>query len=149
MTYSLKVLAKDPNQIHTVLFSWSREMKLGTWGHPNIRLLLAYHLETIGMDDVAYKLVCSNSLVPCSVYKFVLKYRVRQSVVSSAIYVIDQPQVTALDQVLLPKHLGLIADVMREWEGRIADELMLTEAEVENIKEKHRNKLNLQKYIKY
>ena len=152
MTYSLKALANDPDPVCTVLFSWLREMKLGTWGYPNIRLLLAYHLETIaGMDDIADKLICFTNYFGTSVYKFVLKYRIRQSIVSSAIYVIDQPQVTALDQVIdlesgnVPKHLGHIADSMSDWEGRIADELMLTPAEVETIKEKHRNKFNLQK----
>jgi hypothetical protein len=34
----------------------------------------------------------------------------------------------------VPKHLGLIADSMCEWEGRIAEALGLTEAEVKDIK---------------
>ena len=76
--------------------------------------------------------------------------RLQRSIVSSATH---QPQITTfdLDRVLdsesgnVPKHLGLIADSIREWEGRIAEELLLTSAEVETIKEKHKNKLDLQK----
>ena len=43
------------------------------------------------------------------------------------------------------KHLGQIADHMDMWEGRIAEELKLTPAEVACIKDKHPNKLELQK----
>jgi hypothetical protein len=65
----------------------------------------------------------------------------------------DQFQVITsnLDQMLdsmnegVEKHLGLIADFMKEWEGRIAEALGLTPAEVEGIKGKHINKPNLQK----
>ena len=34
----------------------------------------------------------------------------------------------------IPRHLGQIADSMAEWEGRISDELGLTEATVANIR---------------
>lgn len=44
----------------------------------------------------------------------------------------------------VPKHLGKIADSMPEWEGRIADELDLSPADVAAIKKKHPNELNLQ-----
>lgn len=44
----------------------------------------------------------------------------------------------------VPKHLGRIARSMVEWEGPIADELELTEAEVASINTKHPSKLNLQ-----
>lgn len=55
-----------------------------------------------------------------------------------------------LDQVLdadsdgVPKHLGKIADSMYEWQGRLADELGLMESDVETIKYKYPNQLNLQ-----
>lgn len=42
-------------------------------------------------------------------------------------------------------HLGQIADTMCEWEGRIAEGLCLTRAEVENIKYKYKDNLELQK----
>lgn len=42
------------------------------------------------------------------------------------------------------KHLGEIADLMSEWEGRIAEHLGLTPADVSNIKQKHPNELRLQ-----
>ena len=42
------------------------------------------------------------------------------------------------------KHLGKIADSMSEWEGRIADELGLTSADVATINKKHPNELHLQ-----
>ena len=44
----------------------------------------------------------------------------------------------------VPKHLGQIADSMSEWEGRIADELGLTKADVNHIKSKHAQDLKLQ-----
>ena len=46
----------------------------------------------------------------------------------------------------VPKHLGRIADLMAEWEGPIADELGLTEADVASIKTKHPSNLKLQLY---
>lgn len=48
------------------------------------------------------------------------------------------------DVVISTKHLGEIADELYGWEGRIADELGLTEAEVAAIKLKHDRELNLQ-----
>ena len=42
------------------------------------------------------------------------------------------------------KHLGQIADSMAEWEGRIAEELGLTEADAANIKAKYPSNLKLQ-----
>ena len=42
------------------------------------------------------------------------------------------------------KHLGQIADCMAEWEGRIADELGLTFADIAAIKKKHPGELKLQ-----
>lgn len=44
----------------------------------------------------------------------------------------------------VPKHLGQIADLMTEWEGRISEELQLTPADVANILTQYPNKLNLQ-----
>ena len=46
----------------------------------------------------------------------------------------------------VPKHLGLIAESMDEWEGRIAEELGLTPADVAHIKTKHPSSLKLQTY---
>ena len=42
------------------------------------------------------------------------------------------------------KDLGQIADSMYEWQGRIADELKLTPADVAGIELKQPTKLNLQ-----
>ena len=42
------------------------------------------------------------------------------------------------------KHLGKIAETMYEWEGDVADELGLTQADVANIKRKHTFELKLQ-----
>ena len=42
------------------------------------------------------------------------------------------------------KHLGHVADFMFEWEGRIAECLELTPADVSNIKLKYPNELSLQ-----
>ena len=47
-----------------------------------------------------------------------------------------------LDEI---KHIGPIADSMTEWDGTVGDALELTSADRENIREKHRGKLNLQK----
>ena len=44
----------------------------------------------------------------------------------------------------VPKHLGKIADCIYEWEGKIAAELMLTNADVASIKAKYPNNLRLQ-----
>ena len=43
------------------------------------------------------------------------------------------------------KHLGQIADSMAEWEGRIAEELNLTPADVASIRTRYPNDLDLQK----
>ena len=66
-----------------------------------------------------------------------------------------QPQViqVKLDDVLdsrndgVPKHLGQIADSMYEWEGPVADELGLTQADVANIKTKYPNQMDLQALV--
>ena len=44
----------------------------------------------------------------------------------------------------IPKHLGLIADSMYEWEGAVAEALNLTFADVADIKTKHPRELKLQ-----
>ena len=57
-----------------------------------------------------------------------------------------------LDQVIdsqhlgIPKHLGMIADSMFEWEGSIAAELKLSHADIAMIKAKHPANLRLQRY---
>ena len=45
------------------------------------------------------------------------------------------------------KHLGQIADTMTEWEGKIAEELQLSVADVAAIKTEHPTKLKLQTYV--
>ena len=42
------------------------------------------------------------------------------------------------------KHLGQIADAMYEWEGAVAEQLNLTEADIAAIKMKHPGELKLQ-----
>ena len=42
------------------------------------------------------------------------------------------------------KHLGMIADLMTEWEGQISEKLELTPADVASIHVQHPNKLKLQ-----
>ena len=44
----------------------------------------------------------------------------------------------------VPKHLGRIAYSLAEWEGPIADELELKVSDVEGIKKKYPNNLQLQ-----
>ena len=44
----------------------------------------------------------------------------------------------------VPKDLGVIADCMKEWEGKIAEELGLTDTDVAVIKTKFPHQLNLQ-----
>lgn len=44
----------------------------------------------------------------------------------------------------ISKHLGKIADNMHEWEGRIAEELGLTPADISVIKTKYPGELRLQ-----
>ena len=46
----------------------------------------------------------------------------------------------------VPKNLGKIVASMYEWEGRIADELELTPADVAAVKTKHPFDLKLQTY---
>ena len=46
--------------------------------------------------------------------------------------------------VVQPRHLGRIAELMTKWEGQIADQLKLTESDVEVIKTKYPRELNLQ-----
>ena len=50
----------------------------------------------------------------------------------------------SLDREVQQFPLGQIADLMAEWEGRIADELGLTSADVAAIKEEYPGKLKLQ-----
>ena len=42
------------------------------------------------------------------------------------------------------KHLGKIGDSMTEWEGRISDELKLTQADIASIHTKHPGNQKLQ-----
>ena len=42
------------------------------------------------------------------------------------------------------KHLGEIADSMDEWEGRVAEELMLAKVDIAYIKTEHPLKLDMQ-----
>ena len=44
----------------------------------------------------------------------------------------------------VPVHLGRIADSMYEWEGPVAEQLGLTQADVAAIKLKHPGELGLQ-----
>ena len=44
----------------------------------------------------------------------------------------------------VPLHLGQIADSMYEWEGPVAEQLGLTQVDVEAIKMKHPRELRLQ-----
>ena len=46
----------------------------------------------------------------------------------------------------VPKHLGKIADSMYEWEGKVAEELKLSQADVAAIKTKNSSNLRLQMY---
>ena len=48
--------------------------------------------------------------------------------------------------VIAPKDIGIIAEHVPKWQGRIADELGLTEADVEAIKMKYSFDLKLQTY---
>ena len=47
----------------------------------------------------------------------------------------------------VPKHLGRLADLMAEWEGRIAEELGLSAADVASIKMKYPSDIKLQSYV--
>ena len=52
--------------------------------------------------------------------------------------------VTQLNIEVPPRHVGRIADSMKEWEGCISDELDLDECDVAAIKTQHPGKLKLQ-----
>ena len=58
-----------------------------------------------------------------------------------------------LDQVLdynsggVSKHLGQIADSMDKWEGPVAEELGLSQANISAIKEAHPKDFNLQVWV--
>ena len=52
---------------------------------------------------------------------------------------------TKLDLVITFKHIGQIADIMTEWEGRIAEELELTQAEIAEIRHNHVGNFKQQK----
>ena len=54
-----------------------------------------------------------------------------------------------MDQVIdygsrAPVHIGKIAAVVTKWEGALSDGLELSSADVEGIKNKHRDNLELQ-----
>ena len=49
-----------------------------------------------------------------------------------------------LNMMVCKKHLGKIADSMDEWEGRVAEELMLTKVEIASIKTEYPLKLDMQ-----
>ena len=63
---------------------------------------------------------------------------------------IDSDNDDPLDRVIdcdnggVSRHLGCIADYMREWEGRIAEELELGSSDVAAIRTKYPNELTLQ-----
>ena len=69
--------------------------------------------------------------------------------------VVPQPQVSPvkLNDVLdskssgVSKHLGEIADSMCEWEGPVAENLELTQADIANIKTKYPKEMNLQALV--
>lgn len=45
------------------------------------------------------------------------------------------------------KHLDMIAEFMKEWDGAVADNLGLTEADRIDIQQKYANKPDMQRYI--
>ena len=49
----------------------------------------------------------------------------------------------------VPRHLGQIADSMHEWEGPVAEQLGLTQVDVEAIKLKHPRELTLQTQVSW
>ena len=53
------------------------------------------------------------------------------------------PGVTLLDDEVKAKHIGVIADSMSEWEGRIAEELKLSRPNIACVKEEYK-RLDLQ-----
>ena len=58
---------------------------------------------------------------------------------------IDFENVTDRGQTI-PKHLGMIADLMTYWEGTVADNLGLTKSDRSNIRMKHPYEASLQRY---
>lgn len=66
------------------------------------------------------------------------------TVVQPPITIVKLSQVLDSESGGVPKHLGQIAESMYEWEGRVADELGLTTADVAKIKEKHDKNKELQ-----
>ena len=50
-----------------------------------------------------------------------------------------------IDEDGVPRHLGQIADFIKEWEGPISENLGLTDAEAVNIKEEYQSKPWMQK----
>ena len=57
-------------------------------------------------------------------------------------YVLDK--MLDFDHDGVQRDLGEIADAMDEWEGKIAEELRLTNVETQRIKDKHPRRLDLQ-----
>lgn len=48
----LKLLSSDPNPAYELLFAWSIDLQKYA---PNLRSHLTYHLNKIGMNDIAYR----------------------------------------------------------------------------------------------
>ena len=57
---------------------------------------------------------------------------------------LDMLDTTILDKEIGSNHRGQIAELMAEWEGRIADELNLTDTDVAGIKHQYPRELKLQ-----
>lgn len=57
---------------------------------------------------------------------------------------LDMLDTTILDKEIGSSHRGKIAELMAEWEGRIADELNLTDTDVADIKHQYPRELKLQ-----
>ena len=63
---------------------------------------------------------------------------------------LNMPFSSQLDEVIdlrsggASKHLGQIADTMHEWEGPVAEQLYLTQADIAAIRMKHPGELKLQ-----
>lgn len=57
---------------------------------------------------------------------------------------LDMLDTTILDKEIGSNHCGQIAELMAEWEGRIADELNLTDTDVADIKHQYPRELKLQ-----
>ena len=76
--------------------------------------------------------ICAHKHVPLHLYIYV---------VSKLLYRNISDQVIGND---VPLHLGQIADSMYEWEGPVAEQLGLTQADVAAIKMQHPSELRLQ-----